>query len=163
MLNDAHYTNHPFLCQYLYDFLPEGVLHMTHSYTLTVRSYECDMHRHVNNAVYLNYLEAARMGFLNDVNFGYEAFLDAGYALFIANINIAYKAPAFLNDMLTVETTPIKRKRLSGIFLQEIKRQEALLARAEVTWACVNRSGKPVPLPEEFSGPWLNPEPVTVA
>jgi len=163
MSNDAHYTNHPFLCQYLYDVLPEGVLHMTHAYTLTVRSYECDMHRHVNNAVYLNYLEAARMGFLNDVDFDYEAFLDAGYALFVVNINIAYKAPAFLNDILTVQTSPIKRKRLSGTFLQEVKRKETLLARAEVTWACVNHSGKPVPLPEEFSGPWIDPEPVTVA
>jgi len=136
---------------------------MRHFYELTVRSYECDMNRHVNNAVYLNYIEAARMDFLGKVNFDYNAFLDAGYGLFVANINISFRSPAFVNDKLTVETAPVQRKRLSGMFLQEIKRGQDLIISAEVTWACVNSAGRPVPLPEGFSGPWLDPEPVNMA
>jgi len=136
------------LCQYHF---------MKHKYQLAVRSYECDMHRHVNNAIYLQYLEAARMGFLEDSDFDYDGFLDAGYALFVANINISYKAPAFFGDRLSIETSPLRRKRFSGTFLQEVKRDDTLLASAEVKWSCVNREGRPVPLPEEFDGPWLEP------
>ena len=32
---------------------------------LIVRTYECDSYGHVNNAVYVNYLEYGRMQFLN--------------------------------------------------------------------------------------------------
>lgn len=116
------------------------------------------MHRHVNNAVYLNYLEAARMAFIETADFDYPRFLREGYALFVANINISYKAPAFLGDELSIETSPIKRKRISGTFLQEVKRGEELLASAEVQWACVNSQGKPVPLPKIYDGPHLIPE-----
>ncbi|MGC9313897.1 MAG: acyl-CoA thioesterase, partial [Sediminispirochaetaceae bacterium] len=38
---------------------------MKHTWTTDVRSYELDMHQHVNNATYLNYLEGGRMDFLN--------------------------------------------------------------------------------------------------
>ena len=41
---------------------------MAHESTLTTRSYECDSYGHVNNAVYLNYLEFARIRFLNTAN-----------------------------------------------------------------------------------------------
>ena len=45
---------------------------MKHTTEITVRSYECDSYNHVNNAVYLNYLEHARMDFLHAANFDYK-------------------------------------------------------------------------------------------
>lgn len=41
---------------------------MEHNYPLEVRGYELDSFNHVNNAVYLNYFEAARWKFLEDRN-----------------------------------------------------------------------------------------------
>ena len=35
---------------------------MKHATRLTVRPYECDSYGHVNHAVYVNYLEHARIG-----------------------------------------------------------------------------------------------------
>jgi acyl-CoA thioester hydrolase len=43
-------------------------LPMEHEYLLEVRGYEMDSFHHVNNAVYLNYFEAARWKFLDDRN-----------------------------------------------------------------------------------------------
>ncbi|HPX14738.1 MAG TPA: thioesterase, partial [Treponemataceae bacterium] len=40
--------------------------------THCVRSYELDAYNHVNNAVYLQYLEYGRMEFLKAVHFDYE-------------------------------------------------------------------------------------------
>jgi len=39
---------------------------MMHEYSFEVRGYELDSFNHVNNAVYLNYIEAARWDFFNN-------------------------------------------------------------------------------------------------
>jgi YbgC/YbaW family acyl-CoA thioester hydrolase len=131
---------------------------MHHHWEITVRSYELDMHRHVNNAVYLNYFEAARMAFLNEIGFDYRRLLQLGYSLFVARIDIAYKAPALLNDQLTIVTRPYKRKKMSGVFRQTVLRDGEELCSADITWACVADDGRPVPLPEEFELPELQPD-----
>ncbi len=130
---------------------------MTHRCELTVRSYECDGYNHVNNAVYLNYLEYARMEFLKDSGFDYGAFTRKGYGLIVARIRIDYRQPAYTYDRLTVETTSIKRRRTSGIFRQVVLKDGAVVADAEVTWATVNSEGRPCPLPEGFDLPALEP------
>jgi acyl-CoA thioester hydrolase len=131
---------------------------MTHRCEIAVRSYECDGYNHVNNAVYLNYLEHARMEFLKDSGFDFAAFTRAGYGLIVARICIDYRQPAYTFDRLTVETTSIKRRRTYGVFRQTVLRDGAVVAEAEVTWAAVNSSGKPCPLPEGFALPSLEPE-----
>ena len=130
---------------------------MKHISQLTVRSYECDAYNHVNNAVYLNYLEYARMEFLKDADFKYKEFVAQGYFIIVARITIDYKLPALLYDVLTIETEPIKRRTASGVFRQRILRDGALIAEAEVTWAVLNSKGKPSPVPKEFENPALNP------
>lgn len=130
---------------------------MKHHYNLRVRSYELDMHRHVNNATYLNYFEVARMEFLNEIGFDYPRLLSIGLSLFVAKISVAYKSPAFLNDDLVVITEAVKKKKMSGVFRQTIFRGETELCAGDITWACVNFEGKPVPLPEEFESPALIP------
>ncbi|HDQ13682.1 MAG TPA: acyl-CoA thioesterase [Sediminispirochaeta sp.] len=135
---------------------------MKHQWNLEVRSYELDMHRHVNNATYLNYIEAARMDFLRTAGFDYQAFQSRGYSLFVSEIKIAYRAPAFLHDRLTVVTEALKRKRLSGVFRQTIYRGETVICIADVSWVCVNSDGRPAPIPREFDYPEFYPENGTI-
>jgi thioesterase III len=130
---------------------------MTHHYSLRVRSYELDMHRHVNNATYLHYFETARMEFLTDIGFDYSGLLSKGIAFFVSKISVAYKAPALFNDDLVVTTEPVKRKRFSGVFRQTIYRNEEEICSADVTWGCVNRNGRPVQIPKELDLPELWP------
>ena len=66
--------------------------------SLTVRTYECDSYGHVNNAVYVNFLEFGRMEFLRGINFDYKGFIQAGSFLYISHIDIHYKASAYLDD-----------------------------------------------------------------
>ncbi len=130
---------------------------MIHRYTLKVRSYELDGNNHVNNANYLNYLEAARISFLEDIGINYKAFFIEGYRLFVTKICITYKVPAEINDEITIETRPIKRRKTSGIFRQTLVRETTVISEADVTWVCVNAKGKPVPLPPEFDKRELYP------
>ena len=129
---------------------------MKHTATLTVRSYECDSYNHVNNAVYLNYLEYARMEFLRAINFDYEGIVAAGYYLYVTHIDIFYKASAVLGDKLFIDVEPIKTKAMSGIFRQLVRKEDGTIcATAEVSWACVTKEGRPAPIPKEFMVPGM--------
>jgi acyl-CoA thioester hydrolase len=126
--------------------------------SLQVRTYECDSYGHVNNANYLNYLELARYEFLKAVNFDYPAMIKAGYGVYVARVEIDYKKPAAADDVLKIQTWPIKKGAVSGIVAQEIWREEDLLVEAKVTWAFVDSRGMPVKIPAEWDVPGLKPE-----
>ena len=125
--------------------------------SLTVRTYECDSYGHVNNAIYLNYLEYARNELLKDVGFDYPAVIKAGYGVYVARIEIDYRKPAFLNDELLIKSRPVKKGAVSGIIAQEIWRGDELLIDAKVTWAFVNSQGMPTRIPPQWDMPGLKP------
>ncbi len=132
---------------------------MKYTTSLVVRTYECDSYNHVNNAVYLNYLEYGRMEFLHQINFDYKGLIDDGYYLYITHVDIRYKASAFLDDKLVVETESIKLRKVSGTFYQCIKKEDGTVCvEAEVTWACVTHGAKLSPLPEKYIMSQLYPE-----
>jgi acyl-CoA thioester hydrolase len=131
---------------------------------LTVRSYECDSYGHVNNAVYLNYLEHARMEFLHASGFDYKGMLAAGYYIYVTHIDIRYKSSARLDDELLVETEPVKLQRVSGAFRQVISKAPGqdsspgeVCCDAIVTWASVTTDSKLAPIPARFMVPGFKP------
>jgi acyl-CoA thioester hydrolase len=132
---------------------------MKHVAKLTVRSYELDSYNHVNNAVYLQYLEFARMEYLRAIGFDYPGLYVAGYFLFVTHIDIRYKVPARLFDELSIEVEPIKLGKVSGTFRQRIVNQKGdLCAEADVSWGCVDTTGRPTKIPDEFYVTGLEPE-----
>jgi acyl-CoA thioester hydrolase len=111
----------------------------------------------VNNAVYLNYLEYARCEFLRSINFDYKALRRAGYGVYTAKIEIEYKSPAFSDDLLIIQTWPLKKALASGIFAQQIWRESLLIVNAKITWAFVNDQGIPTKIPPEWDFQALAP------
>jgi acyl-CoA thioester hydrolase len=130
---------------------------MSHECELTVRSYECDSYGHVNNAVYLNYLEYARVSFLKDIGVDYGKLRQRGLGLVVARICIDYKLPLKAEDRLRIVTAPRKSGRASCTFSQKIYRDGLLAADAEVTWTSIDQQGRPVKLPPELNIPELRP------
>jgi acyl-CoA thioester hydrolase len=126
--------------------------------TLTVRTYECDSYGHVNNANYLNYLEYARYELLKDVIFDYPGAIAAGYGVYVARVEIDYKRPAVVDDVLVIRSWPEKKGSVSGTIVQEIKRGDDLIARAKVTWAFVDSRGQPTKIPPQWDVSGLMPE-----
>ena len=134
---------------------------MKHESRLVVRSYECDANGHVNNAVYLNYLETARVDFLRSVGVTYRELRERGFGLMVVRICIDFKDEARMDDALLVVTEPIKRRFTGGTFSQKVFCEEdaatRLVADAEVVWVCVDSRKKPVKLPDFLDGPALHP------
>jgi acyl-CoA thioester hydrolase len=130
---------------------------MEHSCTLVVRSYECDSYGHVNNAVYLNYLEYARHEYLKWLGISSDELRDAGYGLWVAQLRIEYRKPAKMDDALTILTRPLRRRLIGGVLGQRILCTGDRMAEAEVTWVCVDSRGRPSPLPAVFEREGLAP------
>lgn len=126
--------------------------------TIRVRNYDCDAYGHVNNAVYLNYLEAARYEFLRDIGFDHKTSTDQGYKIYVARAEIDYKKSARMDEEITVETFPVKKGAASGILEQRITRGGEELTLAMITWAFVDKSGAPARIPAAFDVPGLKPD-----
>ncbi len=135
-------------------------LSMKYYVDLTVRPYECDSYSHVNNAVYLNYLEFARMEYLHQIGFDYKGAVAAGYYLYVTHVDIHYKASAFLDDKLKIEVFATKLGAVSGTIHQVVRKEDGTVcAVADVTWCSVkSENGQPARLPEEFLVPGLKPD-----
>ncbi len=130
---------------------------MHHTCTLTVRTYECDMNGHVNNANYLHYLEYARHEYLKAAGFDYAGAVKSGFGLYVTRIEIDYRRSAVLDDVLTVESKPVKRGAVSGVMDQFIRCGEVIVAQARVSWAFVDATGRPSKIPPELDVPGLAP------
>ncbi len=76
---------------------------MTHEYILTVRGYELDSFGHVNNAVYLNYMEQARWEILRNHGL-YDRFFEKGFILAVVEATIRYSREARVYDELSIRT-----------------------------------------------------------
>jgi acyl-CoA thioester hydrolase len=119
---------------------------------LKVRTYECDGYGHVNNAVFLNYLEYGRMAVLEKSGFSLSGLKERGVYIVVRRIEIDYKTPAREGDQLIIRSHLKDHDKMKGVFYQEILKQseESLVARAHVTWVFTNLDGGLVPIPQFF-------------
>ena len=108
---------------------------MIHNIEIKIRGYHLDLFGHVNNARYLEFLEEARWAmFENSVDIHDLAL--KGYAFTVVNININYRKPALMNDMLVVASEITSIGRRSAVIHQAVKNKEsnAVVADADVTF-----------------------------
>ena len=118
-----------------------------HQTSLTVRGYELDSYGHVNNAVYIQYLEQARWLFMRDRGY-LEKINDEELFLVVTETSIRYIREAVLFDELVVETK-MKVVRPYLVFNQRIlnKTTGLVLSRATVKTVFVNRQRIPLDIP----------------
>ena len=105
---------------------------------IKVRGYHLDVYQHVNNARYLELLEEARWNHYEE--YPPSFFVERGWGFIIVNINIDYKAPAVLGDVLHVHTTLERVGNSSLTFLQQayINGDEKLAVEARVTFVMID-------------------------
>ena len=128
------------------------MINMTHKTLIKVRGYHLDIYQHVNNARYLEFLEEARWGYLEDSG-DIDWFASHGLAWVIVNININYRVAATMGDTLEVYTCFSKVGGKSAVVSQEVRiaGKDALAADAQVTFVCLDqKTGKAVSIEGEL-------------
>ncbi len=104
----------------------------------------------VYHANYVKYFERGRTEALRASFSDLGALMEADdpCTFAVANIDIAYKVPAKLDDMIRVETTLDSAKGAKMIFVQKIFRADTLLAAATVVVAVITLDGRPRRMPQ---------------
>ncbi|PQK81230.1 thioesterase [Pantoea ananatis] len=120
--------------------------------TIKVRGYHLDVYQHVNNARYLEFLEEARWQWLEEAD-AFNWLLEQKLAFVVVNININYRRPAVLGDVLEISSDITQLNGKSGIISQRVLLAggETVVADAALTFVCIDlRSQKAVPLEGEL-------------
>ena len=117
-----------------------------------VRSYECDSFGHVNNTVFMNYLEYARGEYLLQNGLSFHDFRRWNAFPFVIHAEISYKSPAIVHDFLEISGSVSEWKKTSFIIEYQVKNQASgkLCAAAKMVFAFVNQDEKIVAIPQEF-------------
>ncbi len=89
-----------------------------HTTPLQIRFNDIDIAGHVNNAVHLYYYDYGRMMYFNKIFKNNIKWNETGFVL--ANININYEKPIFLDEKIFVNTKVIEIGNKSLKMLQEI-------------------------------------------
>lgn len=112
---------------------------------LEVRDYECDMEGIVNNAVYMNYLEHARHGFLKSKGLNFSELTRQGIFLVVTRIEADYLYPLRSGDRFHVTASLERVSRLRFGFAQDIFRLEdnKHILKAKVIGTSLTAEGKP--------------------
>jgi acyl-CoA thioester hydrolase len=99
---------------------------------------------------YLRYLERARTEFLLDHGISVVEFHQQGLFFAVTHVEIHYKRPARLGETINITTEIAEMKNASTVLRSLIFRNNVLLVEAYVTFACIDKEGKPRRLPEDL-------------
>lgn len=72
------------------------------STTIRVRYNETDAQGHVNFAWYLNYFDVALVEYLRGLGYGYSKMLEEGLDLLYVDSHVAYRSPAYFDEILHI-------------------------------------------------------------
>ena len=122
---------------------------------VAVRTYELDMLGHVNNAVYLNWLEQGRLAAMEHCGYPVRS-LAQKWLTNIVRVEVDFRRPAFYGDLLIVttelESVGTTSFNLDSEILRLPDREVVATARAVLVW--LDQDGRPAPLPGDFETRW---------
>ena len=113
----------------------------------------------VYHARYLHFLERGRTDYLRLLGVEQGSFIleedREGLVFVVHRMEIDFKAPARMDDILTILTSTEKAGGAKMILNQEIRRGEQVLIAARVIIAVINAAGRPRRLPEALAARFL--------
>ena len=125
---------------------------MTKSFSWRVRVYyeDTDTGGIVYYANYLKFFERARTEWLRSFGLNQDKLTqEEGLIFVVRRASLNFVRPARLDDMLEVTVEPLKIARVYVQLVQEARRGELVLARAEIQVVCLSVRGfKPAAIPQ---------------
>jgi acyl-CoA thioester hydrolase len=123
---------------------------MAHAIKIKIYYDDTDAGGVVYYANYLRYMERARTEFLADHGISVAEHHNSGYYFVVTHVDIHYKRPARLGEVIDVTSEVEEVKKASMTIRNCVYREETLLVEALVTFACIDSDGRPKRLPESF-------------
>jgi acyl-CoA thioester hydrolase len=118
------------------------------SYAVRVLGGDIDHMGHVNNSVYLRWLEEAVLAYWRTIATADDL---AAYRWIAVRHEIDYRQPAFLDEEVTVDLQLTEIRRARAWFQSRFTRDGRVLAEARSCWCTVDAgSHRLVPVPPRF-------------
>lgn len=122
------------------------------SIDLRVRYNECDPMGVAHHTVYPTWFEIGRTELLRSRGIAYRDLEARGILLAVVMIEVRYKRPARYDDLLSLRTTLVEAGHVKIGHEYELLRGRELLATGRTVLACLNRDGRPQPIPAIVTG-----------
>ena len=119
---------------------------------IRVRYTECDPMGVAHHTAYPVWFEMGRTELLRGDQISYRDLETQGFLIAVVKLNVQYKRPARYDDLLSLETSITDRGRATIDHAYQLHRDGVLLTTATTTVVCVDRDGRPQPLPEVLCG-----------
>jgi acyl-CoA thioester hydrolase len=121
--------------------------------TLKIKIYyeDTDAGGVVYYANYLRFMERARTEYLAEKGIDVAEYHNRGFFFPVIHVDIHYKKPARLGDVIEVTANLIEMTHATVTFRQEVFRADTLLVDSTVRLACITADGKPRKFPPEFT------------
>ena len=126
-----------------------------------VRQYELDVLGHVNNAVYLNWIEQVAIDHVEALGFGRAWSASKGGAWVVREHRVTYLRPIEYGETVLVTTLPQHLAGVRGTRRTEIHRQSdgVLTTEATTEWIWVRvTDGRPARVPADLLALFSRPE-----
>lgn len=121
-----------------------------HRLTLTVGPGDLDEYQHVNNVQYLNWLEDVARAHAARVGADTDMLRQAGVLPVVREHHLRYLKPAFLGELLTIETVITASRGFRSTRHNTVLRGDELLVEGRTEWIWVDAvKGRPKPPPAE--------------
>jgi acyl-CoA thioester hydrolase len=123
---------------------------MAHSIKVKIYYEDTDAGGVVYYANYLRFMERARTEFLAEHGVNIAELHNEGLFFVVVHVDITYKKPARLGEIIDVTTEVIELKRASMTIRNCICKDDFVMVDALLTFACIDRDGKPRRFPDCF-------------
>lgn len=122
----------------------------THTIPIRVRYCECDPMGVAHHSVYPIWFEIGRTELLRAAGGNYRELEASGVLLAVVRLEVRYRRPARYDDLLDLTTVLGDAAHVKIEHRYELHRDGELLALGSSTLACLDRDGRPRPLPESL-------------
>ncbi len=118
---------------------------------IRVESFDLDSFGHVNNSVYLQYLESARCDYMRQVGLSFNDFHKWNALPVVVEVYLRYYYSLTADDLIQIQGTFNEWQRSSFQMEYEIfKEKETRVMDARLKFMFVNKTGKPIRIPDVF-------------
>jgi acyl-CoA thioester hydrolase len=98
------------------------------TFELDVYTYQIDFLGHVNNAVYIHWMEIGRLKLLEPVGMPTHQVLQQGFAPVLVQTSITYKSPLYLSDHVQIDLWLSELRQASAIMQFRFYNSQQVLA-----------------------------------
>ena len=123
---------------------------MTGCTEIRVRYTECDPMGVAHHTAYPVWFEIGRTELLRESGLAYRDLQQQGFLIAVVKLSLQYKQPARYDDLLVLQTSVTDVRRATINHAYELRRDGRLLTTGCTTVVCLDRAGRPQPLPKRL-------------